>query len=98
MANNNVEVSIRDLKQLEAVYATLVNCGCTIASKSDDLEILQKELSGVWEDGKGEDFKEVVLSLIQLNTEAIEQLKGECLKLSAYIEKLRAAQRVEVKQ
>ena len=98
MANDTGETSIKDLGQLEAVYGTLVNCGCTISSKSDDLAILQNELSRVWEDGKGEEFKEVIYSLIHLNEEAMEQLKSECLKLSNYIDDLRGALGVEVRQ
>ncbi|MBQ7176291.1 MAG: hypothetical protein IJS08_02660, partial [Victivallales bacterium] len=59
---------------------------------------LQNELSQVWEDGKGEEFKEVINSLLQLNGEALAQLANESNKLSNYIETLRIALGVEIKQ
>lgn len=93
-----MEINIKNLGQLEAVYEVLVNSGNTIAAKSDDLETLQRELSHVWEDEKGEEFREVIRALLDVNDEALEQLKIECDKLSAYIEKLRVALGVEVKQ
>ena len=92
------EYSIKDLEQLVAVNETLLSCGRAIAGKSDDLSALQKELSQVWEDGKGEEFKEVINSLLQLNGEALEQLANEIGKLSDYIEKVRIALGVEIKQ
>ena len=97
MADAN-EISIDKLQQLEAVYETLVNCGNVIATKSDDLELLKRELSRVWEDEKGGEFGDVINALLGLNDEALKQLKQECDKLWAYIEKLRIALGVEVKQ
>ena len=90
------EYSIKDLEQLVAVNETLLSCGHTIAGKSDDLMVLQHELSQVWEDGKGEEFKNVIDSLLELNRESLEQLANEINKLSIYIEKLQKAIDVEI--
>lgn len=92
------EISVQSLHQLEAVYDTLVNCGNIIATKSDNLESLKRDLSRVWEDEKGDEFGDVINALLGLNDEALKQLKQECDKLWAYIEKLRIALGVEVKQ
>ena len=91
-------IIIKDLNQLKAVNETLINCGNVLANKSDELEVLQRELNQWWEDSKGDEFREVIRLLLQLNDEALDQLGQECRKLTAYIEGQESAQGVEVKQ
>ena len=91
-------IIIKDLNQLKAVNETLINCGNVLANKSDELEVLQRELNQWWEDSKGDEFGEVIRLLLQLNDEALYQLGQECRKLTAYIEGQESAHGVEVKQ